>query len=66
MQIITGTTDFSIPEETVVSIGKFDGVHKGHMYIIKRMRNISEEDIRSASLLLTSLLRTWDSVPIRE
>lgn len=38
MQIITGTTDFSIPEETVVSIGKFDGVHKGHMYIIKRMK----------------------------
>ena len=38
MQIITGKTDFSIPEETVVSIGKFDGVHKGHMTIIKRMK----------------------------
>ncbi|MCR5672714.1 MAG: hypothetical protein K6F87_03240 [Lachnospiraceae bacterium] len=38
MKIISGTTDFNIPEETVVSIGKFDGVHKGHMYIIKRMK----------------------------
>lgn len=38
MKIISGTTEFNIPEETVVSIGKFDGVHKGHMYIVKRMK----------------------------
>ena len=39
MKIISGTTDFNIPEETVVSIGKFDGIHKGHMHIIKRMKD---------------------------
>lgn len=38
MNIISGTTEFSIPENTVVSIGKFDGTHKGHLYIIKRMK----------------------------
>lgn len=38
MNIISGTTEFSIPEDTVVSIGKFDGAHKGHLYIIKRMK----------------------------
>ena len=38
MNIISGTTDFKIPEETVVSIGKFDGVHKGHLAIVNRMK----------------------------
>ena len=39
MKIISGTTDFCLPENTVVSIGKFDGVHKGHQYIVKRMKD---------------------------
>ncbi len=39
MKIISGTCEFQIPEQTVVSIGKFDGAHKGHLYIVKRMRD---------------------------
>ena len=38
MNIISGTTEFRIPEETVVSIGKFDGVHVGHNSIVDRMK----------------------------
>lgn len=34
MQIITGTTDFYLQEKTAVAIGKFDGVHMGHRYLL--------------------------------
>ena len=35
MQIISGTTQFQIPEETAAAIGKFDGVHLGHQKILE-------------------------------
>ncbi len=39
-----GTTEFRIEEPTVVSIGKFDGEHKGHQKIMKRMKKIAEQE----------------------
>ena len=44
-----GTTDVSIGVPTVVSIGKFDGEHKGHQKIFSTMLRIAEEkDLKTA------------------
>lgn len=38
MDIISGTIDFNIPDDTVLTIGKFDGIHNGHLLILERMK----------------------------
>ena len=43
MKVYTNEAEFHIEDKTVVSIGKFDGVHYGHQEIFNEMRKISEE-----------------------
>lgn len=43
MQIITGTRQFQIAEPTVVTIGKFDGRHKGHQKLLREMLRLKEQ-----------------------
>lgn len=47
MEIITGTTDFVIREETAVAIGKFDGVHVGHRRLLEEIQARKTADCRS-------------------
>ncbi len=43
MEYITGTREFQIEEPAVVTLGKFDGRHRGHQKLLKRMMQIKKE-----------------------
>ncbi len=38
MEYIKNTTEFSVSEETAVSLGKFDGIHKGHVRLLEYLK----------------------------
>ncbi|MFR5601641.1 MAG: bifunctional riboflavin kinase/FAD synthetase [Lachnospiraceae bacterium] len=43
MEYITGNRDFQILEPTVVTMGKFDGRHRGHQKLLRNMLRLKEE-----------------------
>lgn len=56
MRLITNTLDFQITEETVVAIGKFDGIHKGHKLLIDKVLSLKQKG-------LLSVVFTFDPPP---
>lgn len=56
MKIINDTLDFRIPENSAVTLGKFDGIHKGHQ---KLMRKILEKKAQG----LQSVVFTFGQMP---
>lgn len=56
MQYITNTTDFHFTN-TVVALGKFDGLHKGHQKLLEQLEHLKKE--RG----LTSVMFTFDRPP---
>ncbi len=57
MKCLTGTKEFHIDEPTVVTIGKFDGKHRGHQKLLKTM-----VDIKRAKGLKVAVF-TFSKVP---
>lgn len=56
MQILYGT-EFNINVPTAVTIGKFDGLHRGHLKVIDRLIEVSEE------LGVNSVVYTFNANP---
>lgn len=47
MKIIDNTLDFWIPENSTVTLGKFDGIHKGHQKLIRKILEKRTEEQKS-------------------
>ncbi|MDO4268763.1 MAG: riboflavin biosynthesis protein RibF [Eubacteriales bacterium] len=58
MEVITGRRDFQIGEPTVVTIGKFDGRHKGHQKLLREMLRLKAEKGLKAAVF------TFDKAPM--
>lgn len=40
MKYITDTLDFSLERRSAVTLGKFDGLHRGHQKLVNRIREL--------------------------
>ena len=57
MEYITGTTDFALKKESAVTLGKFDGLHRGHKLLVDEILRKKKEEG------LTAVLFTFDRSP---
>ena len=46
MQVICNTEDFQITEKTAVTLGKFDGIHKGHQRLLNALLEKKKQGLR--------------------
>ena len=58
MEYIRNTTDFYIEENTVLSLGKFDGIHRGHELLLEHLAAKKEDG-------LAGVIFTFDIPPRR-
>lgn len=47
MQYIKGTLDFHITEPSVVTLGKFDGLHIGHKYLLQELEKGKQKGLKT-------------------
>lgn len=47
MQIIADTVDFKILQDTAVAIGKFDGMHKGHRILFRKILEAKKRGLKA-------------------
>ncbi len=54
MKIIKDTLDFQIEEEVILSLGKFDGIHKGHSLLMEALQEAKGRGLKSAVLTFST------------
>ena len=52
MEYMKGIDGLYIPEETAVTLGKFDGVHRGHQKLLSRI--LEKKDKKSVMFTITA------------
>ena len=52
MKYIKDTLDFKIEEPSVITLGKFDGLHTGHRYLMDAMQKGKEQGLKCVILHL--------------
>ena len=50
MKYLKNTTEFYIEEPTVLSLGKFDGIHRGHELLMEHLASKKEAGLRSGHI----------------
>lgn len=48
MEYIRGTREFQIEEPTAVTLGKFDGLHRGHKKLLEELFRFREKGCKTA------------------
>lgn len=51
MEYITGIEQYAGIEKTALTLGKFDGLHKGHQKLIDKICAYSEKIVKASSVL---------------
>ena len=51
MKKINGVNNFSINSPTILTLGTFDGVHKGHQKILKKLKSEAKKDCLKSVVL---------------
>ena len=51
MELIRGTSEFAVGRPTAVSLGKFDGLHRGHQLLLERI--LEKKETGLAPLIFT-------------